>query len=46
VGRPYAVIFDEECGGLPPPLQNKSVCTQMLSLLELTAKDLAIGRPT
>jgi hypothetical protein len=30
----------------PPPLQNKSVCTRMLSLLELTAKDLAIGRPT
>lgn len=38
---PYAVMFDEECEGLPPPLQNRKDCTRMLSLLELTAKDLA-----
>jgi pimeloyl-ACP methyl ester carboxylesterase len=38
---PYAVMFDEACEGLPPPLQNSRDCTRMLSLLELTAKDLA-----
>jgi pimeloyl-ACP methyl ester carboxylesterase len=38
---PYAVMFDEECEGLPPPLQNQKDCNRMLSLLELTAKDLA-----
>jgi pimeloyl-ACP methyl ester carboxylesterase len=38
---PYAVMFDEVCEGLPPPLQNKQDCTRMLRLLELTAKDLA-----
>ena len=38
---PYAVMFDEECEGLPPPLQNRKDCTRMLSLLELTSKDLA-----
>jgi pimeloyl-ACP methyl ester carboxylesterase len=38
---PYAVMFDEECGGLPPPLQNKADCRRMIDLLELTAKDLA-----
>lgn len=38
---PYAVLFDEECDNLPPPLQNQQDCTRMLRLLELTAKDLA-----
>ena len=38
---PYAVLFDEECDGLPPPLQNQKDCTRMVMLLELTAKDLA-----
>jgi pimeloyl-ACP methyl ester carboxylesterase len=38
---PYAVLFDEECDNLPPPLQNQEDCTQMVMLLELTAKDLA-----
>jgi pimeloyl-ACP methyl ester carboxylesterase len=38
---PYAVMFDEVCDGLPPPLQNPKDCTRMISLLELTAKDLA-----
>jgi pimeloyl-ACP methyl ester carboxylesterase len=37
----YAVLFDEQCDGLPPPLQNQKDCTRMLSILELTAKDLA-----
>ena len=38
---PYAVLFDEECDNLPPPLQNQKDCTRMVMLLELTAKDLA-----
>lgn len=38
---PYAVLFDEECDNLPPPLQNHKDCTRMVMLLELTAKDLA-----
>jgi pimeloyl-ACP methyl ester carboxylesterase len=38
---PYVVMFDEVCDGLPPPLQNPQDCTRMLSILELTAKDLA-----
>lgn len=38
---PYAVLFDEVCDGLPPPLQNQQDCTRMLRILELTAKDLA-----
>jgi pimeloyl-ACP methyl ester carboxylesterase len=38
---PYVVLFDEECDGLPPPLQNQKDCTRMVMLLELTAKDLA-----
>lgn len=38
---PYAVMFDEECEGLPPTLQNQQDCKRMLSLLEQTAKDLA-----
>jgi pimeloyl-ACP methyl ester carboxylesterase len=38
---PYAVMFDEECGALPPPLRNKADCRRMIDLLELTAKDLA-----
>jgi pimeloyl-ACP methyl ester carboxylesterase len=38
---PYAVLFDEECDNLPPPLQNQQDCTRMVMLLELTAKDLA-----
>jgi pimeloyl-ACP methyl ester carboxylesterase len=38
---PYAVLFDEECDNLPPPLQNQQDCTRMLRILELTAKDLA-----
>lgn len=38
---PYAVMFDERCQGLPPPLQNKQDCSRMLRLLELTARDLA-----
>lgn len=42
---PYAVLFDEECDNLPPPLQNRKDCTRMVILLELTAKDLAkVGR--
>jgi pimeloyl-ACP methyl ester carboxylesterase len=42
---PYAVMFDERCQGLPPPLQNKQDCSRMLRLLELTARDLArVGR--
>lgn len=38
---PFVVLFDEECDGLPPPLQNQQDCTRMLRILELTAKDLA-----
>lgn len=38
---PYAVMFDEECAGLPPPLQNEPHCKRMLELLALTAQDLA-----
>jgi pimeloyl-ACP methyl ester carboxylesterase len=38
---PYVVMFDEVCDGLPPPLQNQQDCSRMLSILELTAKDLA-----
>ena len=38
---PYVVMFDEECEGLPPPLQNQKDRNRMLTLLELTAKDLA-----
>ena len=38
---PYAVLFDEECQGLPPPLQNQKDCSRMLSILESTAKDQA-----
>ena len=38
---PYAVLFDEECDNLPPPLQSQKDCTRMVMLLELTAKDLA-----
>ncbi|NYJ05652.1 alpha/beta fold hydrolase [Petropleomorpha daqingensis] len=38
---PYAVVFDEACGELPPSLQAEPRCGQLIAQLELTMVDLA-----
>jgi len=38
---PYAVLFDERCEDLPPPLQEDARCAALLGQLELTMQDLA-----
>jgi pimeloyl-ACP methyl ester carboxylesterase len=38
---PYAVLFDERCTDLPPPLQDEVRCAALLGQLELTMQDLA-----